>query len=283
MDTLTRTGCAVDGCDRDHYGRGYCQGHLTRVRRHGDPQADRPLVTKLALGPRCIVDGCPNRPHAKQLCSSHLTRLAKHGDVLAAVPLAPSKIEGCAATGCGRDHYAHGYCRLHGRRIERFGQPDLPVRQEVECAAPTCGRVATARGYCNTHNERLRLRGDLALDQPIKVLRPDQPCDLDGCDRPHYCLGFCVNHYQQRVTKPRRKALRDTALGDVTAEQLAARIAYYGWRCWMCRAPWTCIDHVKPLAAGGSNWPANLRPACRSCNARKQHRWPFDTTTRKAA
>ena len=71
----------------------------------------------------------------------------------------------------------------------------------------------------------------------------------------------------------------DAALGDVTAEQLQARIDYYGGRCWMCRAPWTCIDHVKPLSAGGCNWPANLRPACTPCNARKHNRWPY----RKAA
>jgi hypothetical protein len=35
-------------------------------------------------------------------------------------------------------------------------------------------------------------------------------------------------------------------------------------------------DHVKPLARGGSNWPANLRPACKSCNSRKGARWPFE-------
>ena len=162
------------------------------------------------------------------------------------------------------------------------GQTDLPVREQPTCAAPSCGRPATARGYCNTHNERLRLRGTLDLDRPVRTLRPDQPCDLDGCGRPHYCLGFCVNHYQQRVSKPRRKALEDAALGDVDATRLQARIDFYGGRCWMCGDPWQCIDHVKPLSRGGSNWPANLRPACTSCNARKHNQWPY-LTIRKAA
>lgn len=275
--------CSVPECGRKHWGRGFCQGHLTRVQRYGDPQVDRPLMVKTPNGPICSIDGCGRKPHAHQLCSGHLTRLTKHGDVLAHVPVSPAKVEGCSVDGCERNHSAHGYCRLHGRRVATHGTIDLPVREIRMCAAPSCGRSAVARGYCNTHNERLRLRGSLDLDRPVKVLRPDRPCDLDGCDRPHYCLGFCVNHYQQRVSKPRRKALEDAALGDVTADQLQARIDYYGGRCWMCRAAWTCIDHVKPLAAGGTNWPANLRPACTSCNATKSGRWPYPTSTRKAA
>lgn len=158
------------------------------------------------------------------------------------------------------------------------------ARSTEPCIAANCSRVTRSRGYCNTHNERLRTRGDLGLDRPIRARRPDQPCDLDGCDQPHYCLGFCAKHYVQRVSKPRRKALELAALGEVDAVRLQARIDYYGGRCWMCRAPWTCIDHVKPLSRGGSLWPANLRPACTSCNASKHNRWPFTTsTTRKAA
>jgi hypothetical protein len=35
------------------------------------------------------------------------------------------------------------------------------------------------------------------------------------------------------------------------------------------------MDHVKPLAAGGSQWPSNQRPACWPCNFRKGARWPY--------
>lgn len=72
-----------------------------------------------------------------------------------------------------------------------------------------------------------------------------------------------------------RRARIAGAAGHATAEQIAARVAYYGGRCWMCRAPWEHIDHVKPVARGGSNWPANLRPACASCNSAKRDRWPL--------
>ena len=70
----------------------------------------------------------------------------------------------------------------------------------------------------------------------------------------------------------RRQARELAAAGIATADQLMARIAYYGGKCWLCGTAATEIDHVIPLSRGGTNWPANLRPACRSCNARKSAR-----------
>ncbi len=67
-----------------------------------------------------------------------------------------------------------------------------------------------------------------------------------------------------------------TAPGTASPEQIAARVAVYGGLCWICRAaPYDALDHVKPLARGGSNWPANLRPACTPCNSRKGAKWPY--------
>ena len=67
----------------------------------------------------------------------------------------------------------------------------------------------------------------------------------------------------------RRAARKRNAPGRSSREQLLARWAYYGDRCWMCGAPAEVTDHVIALSRGGSNWPANLRPACRRCNGTK--------------
>lgn len=77
-----------------------------------------------------------------------------------------------------------------------------------------------------------------------------------------------------------RKSIRQRrereAPGRHTRTQVLARVEFYGGLCWICReAPHETIDHVKPITKGGSNWPANLRPACRSCNSRKKDKWPF--------
>jgi len=72
------------------------------------------------------------------------------------------------------------------------------------------------------------------------------------------------------------------AMGQVTLEQLQARIEYYGERCWICGQPYNAIDHVKPTSKGGSNWPVNLRPICEACNLYKAGRWPFTEADRQA-
>ena len=40
--------------------------------------------------------------------------------------------------------------------------------------------------------------------------------------------------------------------------------------CWLCGAPGAdTLDHVTPVSRGGTNDPANLRPAHRACNSER--------------
>jgi len=72
----------------------------------------------------------------------------------------------------------------------------------------------------------------------------------------------------------RYRALKRNAFTvPFTNDQLAARMAYWGYRCWMCSGPATSLDHVKPLNKGGAHLLANFRPACARCNASKGDRW----------
>lgn len=50
---------------------------------------------------------------------------------------------------------------------------------------------------------------------------------------------------------------------------IAGRWQVWGGRCYVCRRPAVEIDHVKPLAVGGPNLPANIRPICLLCHRRK--------------
>lgn len=67
-----------------------------------------------------------------------------------------------------------------------------------------------------------------------------------------------------------RRARSKRASGYATAGQIAARFAYFGNVCAYCGGPAESVDHVIPLAKGGSHWPANLRPACKRCNSAKR-------------
>jgi len=67
--------------------------------------------------------------------------------------------------------------------------------------------------------------------------------------------------------------LADAQIIPLTVDQIAAKLAYWGNRCWMCGSPATSLDHVKPLIAGGPHILANFRPACGRCNSSKGGRW----------
>lgn len=75
----------------------------------------------------------------------------------------------------------------------------------------------------------------------------------------------------------RRRAFKKATVGCfIEPALLAAKFAYWGDRCWMCRSgDGLQVDHVKPLAKGGPHVLANLRPACAPCNQRKSDRWPL--------
>lgn len=79
---------------------------------------------------------------------------------------------------------------------------------------------------------------------------------------------------RQAETQRRRRARKlGTSVASITPELLDAKLAYWGWTCWMCGGEPKAWDHVKPLSKGGAHMLANLRPACRSCNSVKGSRW----------
>jgi 5-methylcytosine-specific restriction endonuclease McrA len=76
------------------------------------------------------------------------------------------------------------------------------------------------------------------------------------------------------VCKYRRRFRKFHNGGSSGKEKLEQRSAVWGHRCWMCGSAVEAMDHVKPIARGGSSWPSNMRPICRSCNSKKGDRWP---------
>lgn len=87
--------------------------------------------------------------------------------------------------------------------------------------------------------------------------------------------------HHNRENTTRRRRLMAGSLVPFMADQLHARLAFFGFECWICGAPYEAVDHVKPLAKGGAHMLANLRPICRSCNSSKRAKWPFPTRWRR--
>ena len=55
-----KNGCKVEGCERKHYGKGYCQRHLWQIKHHG-----KIIKTRTDWGSYCNVKGCKEKVKAK--------------------------------------------------------------------------------------------------------------------------------------------------------------------------------------------------------------------------
>lgn len=83
------------------------------------------------------------------------------------------------------------------------------------------------------------------------------------------------------ANKQRRRFRKLQAEGTHTAEDVQEQYKRQKGRCFWCGekvGDTYHVDHIVPLARGGSNWPENLVIACASCNCSRQdklpHEWP---------
>lgn len=83
-----------------------------------------------------------------------------------------------------------------------------------------------------------------------------------------------------RIAMHRRRARKRNADGDHTAADLAEILAAQKHRCAYCRADLRRtnkhVDHIVPLARGGSNGRSNLQYLCQPCNQAKNWKDPND-------
>jgi len=178
---------------------------------------------------------------------------------------------------CGRKSIAKGKCTTHYRR------PPQP-----ECIVDGCDRESSRRKLCEAHYRRLMKHGDVGPTD-IREWDAERTCSIDGCDADYLASGLCVSHYMHQPeqlfrarnnTHNRRVRVLDLApVYPIPTEKVQARIDYYGGLCYLCGAPADTIDHVKPISKGGAHIPANLRPACLSCNSSKRDTWKEVETT----
>lgn len=79
----------------------------------------------------------------------------------------------------------------------------------------------------------------------------------------------------------RRRARKSAAEGRWSKEDIIKIIAMQKGICAtpFCRASIKVkyhVDHIMPLALGGTNWPRNIQILCPKCNLRKKHKHPID-------
>lgn len=107
--------CSIDGCERAHYGHGFCELHWKRSRVHGDPNYVPSADERL-----CEVVGCLRRHRAKGLCASHYRTWIDTGN-RPEIPIKAKTFRGikgpCLREGCDGYSRGSGYCDKHRARL----------------------------------------------------------------------------------------------------------------------------------------------------------------------
>lgn len=69
--------CTIQNCDQKIKGHGFCNKHLIRFRKYGNP-----LFTKYDTRFKtCTIQDCKNKYYAKGLCDKHYQRLKNHNNI----------------------------------------------------------------------------------------------------------------------------------------------------------------------------------------------------------
>lgn len=179
--------CSVEGCERVHFGLGYCSAHYRKFRLYGDP-----LGSAYGPKPPCSVDGCETTSYKKGLCNPHYIRQRRHGDVSLVKVTRRAEDGKCTVEGCDGDWLSRGYCKRHYERFMKYGDPLGEASRPDGCAVDGCYGVHKGRGYCVKHLRRLRLYGDPLGEPPRHI---PYACKVDGCTDQSYAMDLCRSHY----------------------------------------------------------------------------------------
>lgn len=143
--------CAVEGCTKPAFARGWCQMHYVRWKQHGDPtiflvHQSPPLYPVGEMPEICTVPDCPNASRTRGLCGKHYTAWREYRDPLGS---------------------AYGECPLCGNRYRISAGHHIcgRCRRDHELqACPYCNRLMVfhnlGRHIRNGCSERTRRGND---------------------------------------------------------------------------------------------------------------------------
>ena len=136
---------------------------------------------------------------------------------------------------CRRTYASHAY---HGSARERMLRDKRATWWRYRAR-----NLATNRAYQQSHREK--------INQHARAWRKRNP--------------DAVRHFRRM-----RQAREKNAPGSYSRAEWQAMCDWFGPACLCCGSvEFLTVDHVMPLALGGSNSIENLQPLCLTCNKRK--------------
>lgn len=304
--------CKVEVCDRKVVAFGMCDPHYRRWRKTGSPGTDA-IGRKTGGKPKgrvCSLEGC-GKPHkGNGYCHTHNTLFKRNG----APEVLPKRVPSvCAVDGCEKEERGlKGYCEAHLKRIQINGsvgseplRPFYPA--DAVCAVDGCDRPRLARDWCKTHYERWCAGSADAfgeIGQYTEVIAVDGKKNCTGCGRVlpfdqfgkfsqapdgmTYICFDCTNLLAAKRGRGHAQRAQEVGLDVDAGITEAALRERDGDCCYLCGLEMSferyrmgnynplraSIDHIIPIAKGGTHTWDNVKLACLRCNISKNDSLP---------
>ena len=183
----------------------------------------------------------PNKPHlALNMCKSCYQKLKR-----AATPDQTTMMRR-ASCHPERYHLAFGMCKPCYDRRKRLANPQQARAKD--------------RHYYAAHLEKERQRARQRI-----ASNPNR-------HKEQVCRWKKSNPEKVKAQNAIRRARKKSAhINDLTAQQWAATLGRYHYRCFYCGKQSEVLhqEHMIPLSRGGNHTASNIVPACPRCNYRK--------------
>lgn len=130
---MEKRSCDVPNCDSPYYGKGLCNKHYNRWRKHGDPL----IVLQMAKSDQetCQVENCANNYHAQGYCKTHYTRMYRYGSLeLPETKQKKYQSDKCKVVlrggePCQNARSSLGMCASHYAKFYRYGDPYMDKKK----------------------------------------------------------------------------------------------------------------------------------------------------------
>lgn len=113
----------------------------------------------------------------------------------------------CQLDDCDIKHYTKGFCRQHGRSMEKYGDPYRGIKKEspTTCLLKGCDRKHQSKGFCDMHYRRFR--ADKPLNDPVRNSGDDFEVEYETPE------GYVRVRLPQRKQKYKHRMVMEEHLG----------------------------------------------------------------------